>query len=85
MADADTASAPAEADGWAPPESMYLADHFQQDITQLRCLRCGNEAAYDARSGRAAPGDARSPCQATLHPFCDAFHTWVRRRLDGSC
>ena len=55
MADADTASAPAEADGWAPPESMYLADHFQQDITQLRCLRCGNEAAYDARSGRAAP------------------------------
>ena len=58
--------------------SMRLAEVLRDDISPVSCLSCND------------PGRERNrvacPCFATLHPFCDLFHTWLCHRLidDGA-
>ena len=57
---------------------MRLAEVLRDDISPVACLSCSDD---DADRNRAA-----CPCFATLHPFCDLFHTWLCHRLidDGA-
>jgi hypothetical protein len=68
--------APEEEDGSEEQEAshmaMFVADMLRADISNLLCLQCGQEEADVA---------AAAPCYATIHPFCDAFHRWLCKRL----
>ena len=57
---------------------MRLAEVLRDDISPVACLSCADEGRERNR--------AACPCFATLHPFCDLFHTWLCHRLidDGS-
>ena len=54
--------------------SMRLAELLRVDISPVTCLDCVDDD--DAARNRPA-----CPCFATLHPFCDLFHTWLSHRL----
>ena len=58
--------------------SMRLAEVLRDDISPVACLSCFDEGRERNR--------AACPCFATLHPFCDLFHTWLCHRLidDGA-
>ena len=58
--------------------SMRLAEVLRDDISPVACLSCNDEGRDRNR--------AACPCFATLHPFCDLFHTWLCHRLidDGA-
>jgi hypothetical protein len=57
---------------------MRLAEALRSDISPVACLSCFDEGRDRNR--------AACPCFATLHPFCDLFHTWLCHRLidDGA-
>ena len=57
---------------------MRLADTLREDISPIECLSCTES---DRARNRAA-----CPCFATLHPFCDLYHSWLCHRLidDGA-
>jgi hypothetical protein len=57
--------------------SMRLAETLRYDIMPIASLVCAGS--------KAACHDA-CPCFATLHPFCDLFHTWLCHRIidDGA-
>ena len=59
--------------------SMRMAELLRVDISPIMCLDCVDDD--DAARNRPA-----CPCFATLHPFCDLFHTWLCHRLidDGA-
>ena len=59
--------------------SLRLAELLRVDISPVECLNCIDDP--DSERNRPA-----CPCFATLHPFCDLFHTWLCHRLidDGS-
>lgn len=66
---------PASEEEEASHMAMFVADLLRADISNLVCLQCGQEEAEGALPPPAAP------CYATIHPFCDAFHRWLCRRL----
>ena len=57
---------------------MRLAEVLREDISPVACLSCSDDGVERCR--------AACPCFATLHPFCDLFHTWLCHRLidDGA-
>ena len=50
-----------------------LAEILREDISLVGCLSCTDEGRNRDR--------VACPCFATLHPFCDLFHTWLCHRL----
>ena len=59
---------------------MRLAEVLRDDISPVACLCCDDGNSQQTRNRAACP------CFATLHPFCDLFHTWLCHRLidDGA-
>ena len=60
--------------------AIRLAELLREDISPIACLSCSGEEENE-RNRRPA-----CPCFATLHPFCDLFHSWLSHRLidDGA-
>ena len=53
--------------------TLNLCDALEDNILLLACLSCSDEGHERNRKA--------CPCFATLHPFCDAFHSWLCHRL----